>query len=199
MVTPADTERLQMHPSMQMRPARYLKRRASLCTGSLPEPLSSAGCRLRKITAGSTHSPVHWVFIWVSHQDLGKSLVDGDPFPCGTGRHVDERQDVQLILIWSRETCQLVGHATLFRLEPGPRVMRDQPNNAWRRTQTLEPVRAVHRVETRGGNGLRIPDVVKPGRHDDSLGDVKAPCHEVLGGPSDGLHMKPTVAHLMKA
>ena len=151
-----------MHPSMRMRLAHYLELRASLCIGSLSEPLGSAICRLSKVAAGSTYSPVHGVLIWVSHQDLGKSLVDCDPLTCRTGRHVDERQDVQLVLIWSREARQFVAQATLFRLKLCGGVIRHQSHDPFGCRLLTEPHSTVERVKPSVGDRVCIADVVEP-------------------------------------
>jgi hypothetical protein len=54
-------------------------------------------------------------------------------------------------------------------------------------------------METRGSDRLAIAHIVKPGRHDDSLRDIKTPCSELLSKTSDGLDMEPPVARPMQA
>ena len=160
-MAPPDTDGLQVHASMRMRLAHFLEQLVSPQIGQ-PESLGSAVSRLRKIAAGSTHSSVHGVLIGVSHQDLGKSLVDGDPLSCGTGRHVDEGEDVQLVLVWSKEACQFVAQATLLRLKLCGGVIRHQSYDPFRRTLLAEPLRTVERVKPSVGDGICIADVVKP-------------------------------------
>jgi len=96
------------------------------------------------------------VLLWAACQDLGKSPIDGDPLPCGTGRHVDERQDVQLILIWSREARQLDAKATLFRLTR--EVKRHQSHDPFGCSLLTEPLSTVERVKPGVGDRVCIAD-----------------------------------------
>jgi hypothetical protein len=73
-----------------------------------------------------------------------------------------------------RELCHGISQATFLRLEPRPRAVRNQGNDTRRRAILLKPPRAVDRMETRVRNGLAIADVMKPGGHHDSVGDVEA-------------------------
>jgi len=103
---------------------------------------------------------MHRIVIRIALEDLGESVLDRNATTYGARRQVDQREGVQLIRVRFREARQELTQATLLRLEAGPRMMRDQRNDAWRHTQSLEPVRPVHRVETRGGDGICVTDIV---------------------------------------
>ena len=65
------------------------------------------------------------VISWVTLEDLREAFLNRNPTTCGARRHIDQREDIQLVPVWLKEACQDVTQATLFRFESRPRVMRD--------------------------------------------------------------------------
>jgi hypothetical protein len=92
---------------------------------------------------------VHGVIRWVALEDLGKSLVDRDPLPRGTGRHVDQGEEIQLVRVRLRELRQGISQAAFLSLIPRTRVIRDQGNDTRWRVLIREPPRTVDGMETR--------------------------------------------------
>ena len=104
-----------------------------------------------------------------------------DALSGGTSRHVDERQDVHLVLIWSPKACQRVGQAARFRLTLCGGVIRHQSHDPFGCRLLTEPFSTVERMKPGVGDRVCIADVVEPRGHDNSLRDVDAPHPELLG------------------
>ena len=103
---------------------------------------------------------MHRIFGRIALEDLGKSLLDRNPTTYGARRQVDQREDVKLVRVRFREAVQDVTQATLLRLEPSPRMMRDQSYDTGWHALFLKPVRPVHGVESSNSNGIRVTDIM---------------------------------------
>ena len=86
----------------------------------------------------------------IALEDLGEAFLDWNPATGGARRHVDQCEDIQLVLVWLRELCQGIGEAAFLGLEPCPRVVCDQGNDLRRRILSREPPRTVDWMEARG-------------------------------------------------
>lgn len=124
---------------------------------------------------------MHRIAGWVAIEDLIESLVHSYPLAGGARRHVDQREDIQLVWVRLGELRQGISQAAFLGLEPRARVICDQGDDTRGRTLSCEPPRPVNWMETGIRNCPAISDVMKPRGHDDGVRDIEAAFLKLFG------------------
>ena len=56
----------------------------------------------------------------IALEDLREAFLDWHPATSGARRHVDQCEDIQLVLVWLRELCQGIGEAAFSASNHAP-------------------------------------------------------------------------------